>query len=56
MLSYDYFEAIRNTNQWLGATAKAAASHPAISAFPNPSIDWVAAGEKSPKDPLKGWL
>ena len=43
MLSYDYFEAIRNTNQWLGATAKAAASHPAISAFPNPSIDWVAA-------------
>ena len=43
MLSYDYFEAIRNTNQWLGATAKAAASHPAISAFPNPSIDWFAA-------------
>ena len=43
MLGYDYFEAIRNTNQWLGATAKAAASHPAISAFPNPSIDWVAA-------------
>ena len=43
MLSYDYFEAIRNANQWIGATAKAAASIPAMSIFPNPSIDWIAA-------------
>ena len=43
MLSYDYFEAIRNANQWIGATAKAAASIPAMSVFPNPSIDWIAA-------------
>jgi len=43
MLSYDYFEAIRNANQWIGATAKAAASIPAMSVLPNPSIDWIAA-------------
>ena len=43
MLSYDYFEAIRNANQWIGATAKATASIPAMSVFPNPSIDWIAA-------------
>ena len=43
MLSYDYFEAIRNANQWVGATAKATASIPAMSVFPNPSIDWIAA-------------
>ena len=43
MLGYNYFDAMRNVNQWIGATAKAAASHPAMSGLPNPSINWVAA-------------
>ena len=43
MLRYNYFDAMRNVNQWIGATAKAAASHPAMSGLPNPSINWVAA-------------
>ena len=43
MLGYNYFDAMRNMNQWIGATAKAAASHPAMSGLPNPSINWVAA-------------
>lgn len=43
MLGYNYFDAMRNVNQWIGATAKMAASHPAMSGLPNPSINWVAA-------------
>ena len=36
-------ETIRNTNQWLGASAKAFASYPTIAATPNPMMNWLAA-------------
>ena len=36
-------ETIRNTNQWLGASAKALASYPTIAATPNPMMNWLAA-------------
>ena len=41
--SYDFMETIRNTNQWLGASAKAFASYPTIAATPNPMMTWLAA-------------
>ena len=40
---YDFMETIRNTNQWLGASAKAFASYPTIAATPNPKMNWLAA-------------
>ena len=43
MLSYDWFETIRNTNQWLGASANAIAAYPMFSAIPNPYMSWVQA-------------
>ena len=43
MASYDLMEAMRNTNQWMGATAQAFASYPAFSAVPNPWLQWAAA-------------
>ena len=36
-------ETIRNTNQWLGASAKVFASYPTIAATPNPMMNWLAA-------------
>ena len=43
MASYDLMETVRNTNQWLGASALAMASYPVFSAFPNPALQWVGA-------------
>jgi poly(3-hydroxybutyrate) depolymerase len=43
MLTYDLMETIRNTNQWMGATAKTVASYPAFSMVPNPALNWMAA-------------
>lgn len=43
MASYDFMEAMRNTNEWMGATAQAFASYPAFSAVPNPWLQWAAA-------------
>ena len=43
MATYDLMESIRNTNQWLGASALAMASYPAFSMFPNPALEWMAA-------------
>ena len=40
---YDFMETIRNTNQWLGASAKAFASYPTIATTPNPMMNWLAA-------------
>ena len=36
MMTYDLMETVRNTNQWLGATALSMASYPVFSALPNP--------------------
>ena len=43
MATYDLMETMRNTNQWLGATAKAMASYPAVALWPNPGMNWLAA-------------
>ena len=43
MLTYDLMETARNTNQWLGATARAFASYPAMAWGANPAIDWLQA-------------
>ena len=43
MATYDLMETIRTTNQWLGASALAMASYPALSMFPNPALGWMAA-------------
>ena len=43
MATYDLMDAIRNTNQWMGASALAVASYPGMSMMPNPMMDLVAA-------------
>ncbi len=43
MATYDLMETIRNTNQWMGASALALASYPAFSMIPNPSMAWLRA-------------
>ncbi|WP_299737980.1 polyhydroxyalkanoate depolymerase [uncultured Roseobacter sp.] len=43
MATYDLMETIRNTNQWLGATALAMGSYPAFSMIPNPGLAWMTA-------------
>ncbi len=43
MMTYDLMETMRNTNQWLGATAHAYASYPMMSWGANPAMDWLKA-------------
>ncbi|GFE65903.1 polyhydroxyalkanoate depolymerase [Litoreibacter roseus] len=43
MATYDMMEAMRLTNQWLGATAQAFGAHPALALSPNPMIKMMAA-------------
>jgi len=43
MATYDLMETMRNTNQWLGASAQAFASYPAFAMVPNPALQWMAA-------------
>ncbi len=43
MLTYDLMETARNTNQWLGATALAMASYPAVGLVPSPMFRMMAA-------------
>jgi len=43
MMTYDLMETMRNTNQWLGATARAYASYPVMSWGANPGMDWLKA-------------
>ena len=43
MMTYDLMETARNTNQWLGATARTMASYPIFSLVPNPAFSWMAA-------------
>jgi poly(3-hydroxybutyrate) depolymerase len=43
MATYDLMETIRNTNQWLGASAQALGSYPAVGLFPNPAFQYMAA-------------
>ena len=43
MLTYDLMESLRNTNQWMGATARAMASYPWMAMTGNPMVDWLKA-------------
>ncbi|MBS1303939.1 polyhydroxyalkanoate depolymerase [Loktanella sp. SALINAS62] len=43
MMTYDMMESMRNTNQWMGATARAFASYPAMAMTANPAMDWLRA-------------
>ncbi|WP_170329306.1 polyhydroxyalkanoate depolymerase [Ruegeria arenilitoris] len=43
MMTYDLMETMRNTNQWMGATASAFASYPMFSMVPNPAFSMMAA-------------
>ena len=43
MASYDFMETVRNTNQWLGATALALGAYPASAMIPNPALQWMTA-------------
>ena len=43
MATYDLMESIRNTNAWMGATARAMASYPAFSLSMNPMLAQTAA-------------
>ncbi|WP_272006085.1 polyhydroxyalkanoate depolymerase [Roseovarius sp. ZX-A-9] len=43
MATYDMMETLRNTNQWLGATALSMASYPIFSMTPNPVFQWMSA-------------
>jgi poly(3-hydroxybutyrate) depolymerase len=43
MATYDLMESIRNTNEWMGATARAMASYPAFSMSFSPMLQLTAA-------------
>ncbi len=43
MTGYDMMETLRNTSEWLGATARAMASYPALAPVPNPALALMAA-------------
>lgn len=43
MLNYDLMETARNTNEWLGATARAMASYPVFALSMNPMLQMTAA-------------
>lgn len=43
MMTYDLMESVRNTNQWMGATARAVASYPMMSLTANPMMEWLGA-------------
>ncbi|THD84619.1 polyhydroxyalkanoate depolymerase [Aliigemmobacter aestuarii] len=43
MATYDLMESMRNTNEWLGATARAMASYPAFALSMNPIFQMTAA-------------
>ncbi len=43
MATYDMMESIRNTNEWMGATARAMASYPVFALSMNPMLQLTAA-------------
>ncbi|MDJ0638516.1 MAG: polyhydroxyalkanoate depolymerase [Paracoccaceae bacterium] len=43
MITYDLMETVRNTNQWMGATALSMASYPIWGIVPNPAFRLMAA-------------
>ncbi len=43
MATYDLMETMRNTNEWMGATARAMSSYPAFAMWPNPAMELMRA-------------
>lgn len=43
LLTYDMMETARNTNQWLGSTARTFAAYPAFGLSTNPWLQWMGA-------------
>ncbi len=43
IISYDAMETIRNTNEWMGASARALSSYPAFAMIPNPMFKLMSA-------------
>jgi len=43
MMTYDMMETARNTNEWLGATARAIGAYPAVGLAPNPFFQVLSA-------------
>ena len=43
MATYDIMETMRNTSQWLGASARAMAACPGAQIIPNPFLHWLGA-------------
>ncbi|SMX37647.1 polyhydroxyalkanoate depolymerase [Octadecabacter ascidiaceicola] len=43
MATYDLMETIRNTNEWMGASARAIASYPAVAMWPGPGMEMLRA-------------
>ena len=43
MMTYDMMETMRNTNAWMGSTARAMASYPAFALSMNPMLQMTAA-------------
>jgi poly(3-hydroxybutyrate) depolymerase len=43
MLTYDMMESIRNTNEWMGASARAIASYPVFGMVPHPAFKLMSA-------------
>nr|WP_167626679.1 polyhydroxyalkanoate depolymerase [Paracoccus luteus] len=43
IVSYDAMETVRNTNEWMGASARAIASYPVFALFPHPMFKLMSA-------------
>ena len=43
MATYDLMETLRNTSQWMGASARALGAYPAFAAMPSPFMSWLTA-------------
>ncbi|MFO0514952.1 MAG: polyhydroxyalkanoate depolymerase, partial [Rhodobacterales bacterium] len=43
MATYDLMESVRNTSEWMGATARAMASYPVFALSVNPMLSLTAA-------------
>lgn len=43
MWSYDFAEAMRSAQQWMGTTARTVAQSPFLAPYPNPMLTWMGA-------------
>jgi poly(3-hydroxybutyrate) depolymerase len=55
MATYDVMESIRNTNEWMGASARAFASYPVFALSMNPMLPMMAAWGDVTERASAGW-